>query len=273
MLIFLHIPKTGGSTLNPVLDWNYQDKSHMITRYTQIAPFINLSEKEKGQYRVLMGQIFFGIHQYIAQDCTYITMLRHPIKRLISQYHYINIRKEKLGESQSDMSIEQFLEIEAFQAYMQLNLIAGGDSLDEALRRPLPANALERAKINIEAHFPVVGIVNRYDESLLLMKQALGWKRAFYTRQNVNVGHPSFEDFSKATQRMIEQVCAPELALFEYAEKRLEMQLAEQDEAFWQELEQLKGANQRFSSFYRLAKPLRHTKLWFVLKKVARRLM
>lgn len=273
MLIFLHIAKTGGSTLNPVLDWNYQDKSYMITRYTQIPTFINLSDEEKQQYKVLMGQIFFGFHQYIPEDCTYITMLRHPIKRLISQYYYLNVRKQKLGESQSDMPIEQFLEIEPFQAYSQLNLIAGGDSIDEALRRPLPADVLERAKANIEAHFPVVGVVNRYDESLLLMKQALGWKRAFYTRQNVNKGHPSFEDFPKATQRIIEEACAPELELFEYAEKRLEAQLAEKNESFWQELEQLKKANQRFSSFYRLAEPIRHTKLWFALKNIARRFM
>lgn len=273
MLIFLHIPKTGGSTLNPVLDWNYQDKSFQITKYEQIAPFINLSDAEKAQYNVLLGQIFFGIHQYINQDCTYLTMLRHPIKRLVSQYYYLNVRRKRLGEKQKDISIERFLELEPFQAYMQLNLIAGGDSIDEALRRQLPDDALERAKTNIEAHFPVVGVVNRYDESLLLMKYALGWKRTFYTRHNVNKGHPTFEDFPKETQRVIEQACAPDLELFEYAEKRLETQLAEQNETFRQELDELKQANQHFSRIYNLAEPIRHTKLWFALRKIARRII
>ena len=36
-LIFLHIPKAGGSTLYHVLDWNY-DHPYTITVYKQIPP-------------------------------------------------------------------------------------------------------------------------------------------------------------------------------------------------------------------------------------------
>src|SRR6478735_12055948 len=124
MLIFLHIPKTGGSTLNPILDWNYDNKSFEITRYPQIDTFLALSDAEKLQYRVLRGQIYYGLHQGIPEACQYISILRHPYKRLISQYFYLNVRKAKLGEALTDMPFEQFLEHEPFQAYMQLNLLA-----------------------------------------------------------------------------------------------------------------------------------------------------
>jgi hypothetical protein len=273
MLIFLHIPKTGGSTLNPILDWNYDNKSFQITRYAQIAAFLALSDEEKLQYKVLRGQVYYGIHQDIPEACQYICILRHPYKRLVSQYFYLNVRKAALGEKLSEMPFEAFLEQEPFQAYMQLNLIAGGSSVDEALRRPLPTNALEIAQANIEKHFPVLGLIDNYDESLLLMKRAFGWQRAFYSRQNVNKNSPKFEDLPKATQALIEQACEPEMVFYDYARKRLQAQIEAATEDFMRDLASLKAANQRFSQFYRVSEPIRHTKLWFFLKGIAKRLI
>jgi hypothetical protein len=273
MLIFLHIPKTGGSTLNPVLDWNYNNKSFEITRYAQIAPFLALPDVEKLQYKVLRGQVYYGIHQAIPEACQYLSILRHPYKRLVSQYFYLNVRKASLGERLMDVPFEYFLEQEPFQAYMQLNLIAGGSNIDEALRRPLPADALERAIANIENDFPVLGTMDYYDESLLLMKGYFGWQRAFYSRQNINTSSPKFEDFPKATQALIEQACEPELALYDYAQKRIQAQIEAGGEDFARELAALKTANQRFSQFYRVSEPIRHSKLWFFLKGIARRII
>lgn len=272
MLIFLHISKTGGSTLTPVLDWNYKQKTHKISLHSKVPEFIDLADSEKMKFQALAGMVFYGIHQYIPEECQYISILRHPVKRLVSHYHYLNVRKQKLGEALSDMSIEEFLEIEPFQAYTQLNLIAGGDSLDEALKRPLPEDALERAKANVEKHFPVLGLIEQYDESLMLMKNHFGWARAFYTRVNVNRGRKTFADFSAETQHFIERACEPELEFFEYAQKRLQAQLDSQDEQFWRDVQTLKKTNQRFSQLYQLAKPIRNTKLWDAAKWLLRNL-
>lgn len=270
MLIFLHIPKTGGTTLTPVLDWNYKNQTHKISLHRKVQEFIDLPDDEKLQYKVLIGQVFYGIHQYIPGDCEYISILRHPVKRLVSQYQYLNVRKQKLGEKSTDMSMEEFLEYEPFQAYSQLNVIAGGDSIEEALKRPLPDDALARAKVNVEKHFPVLGLINQYDESLLLMKNHFGWGRAFYTRSNVNQGRKTFEDFPAETQRIIEKACEPELEFFDYAQKRLQAQLDAQDEQFWRDLKTLKTANRRFSQLHKMADPIRNTKLWDAAKWVLR---
>lgn len=273
MLIFLHIPKTGGTTLNPILDWNYNNKSYQISRYAQIEPFLALPDAEKLKYKVLRGQVYYGIHEGIPEESQYISILRHPYKRLVSQYFYLNVRKANQGEKLSTMPFEKFLEREPFQAYMQLNLIAGGSNIDEALRRPLPADALSRAQANIEKHFPVLGLIDYYDESLLLMKRTFGWQRAFYSRKNVNQSSKKFEDLPKATQSLIEQACEPELELFEYAQKRLLAQIEAAGESFAGELMALQAANQRFSQFYRIAEPIRHSKLWFMLKGLAKKVI
>lgn len=270
MLIFLHLPKTGGTTLTPILDWNYGDKTYKITRFPAIQKFIDLPDDKKREIPCLQGQIFYGIHAYIPQPCTYITMMRHPVKRLISQYQYIPRRQARQGETVSRMSMEYFLEVEPFQAHTQLNLIAGGATIDEALRQPLEESTFARARANIERDFAVVGLVNRYDESLLLMKQHFGWKRAFYARQNVNEGRKTLEDFPAETQKRILAACEPEMELYHYVQQRLEEQLQQQDAGFWAELEQLRRTNQRFQQMYRLAKPIRHSRLWFFFRDILR---
>lgn len=271
MLIFLHLPKTGGSTLTPILDWNYDDNTFKITRFPTIQRFLDLPDEQKVQYACLQGQVFYGIHQYIPQPCTYITLLRHPVKRLISQYLYVPVRQQKLGEPVSTMSMEQFLDIEPFQAYTQLNLIAGGATIDEALRRPLAEETFARARANIERDFPVVGLLERYDEALLLMKAHFGWKRVFYARQNVNPHRKALDEFPAATQQRILAACEPEMELYEYARQRLDEQLAQQDAAFWETLERLRRTNRRFQRLYNLAQPIRHSRLWFALRDMLRR--
>lgn len=271
MLIFLHLPKTGGSTLTNILDWNYGDRTYHITRFSRIQTFLDLPDAEKAALPCLQGQIFYGIHQYIPQECTYLTVLRHPVERLISNYFHIEVRKKRLGEPVGNMSMEQLLEAEPFQAYMQANLIAGGNTIDEALRRPFTEETLTQAKANIERHFPIVGLLERYDESLLLMKRHFGWKRAYYARQNVSSTRKQLTDFPAATQKRILAACEPEMALFEYARQRLDDQIRQQGASFAADVAQLRSTNRRFQRMYHLAKPIRHSKLWFMVRTMIRK--
>lgn len=273
MLIFLHMPKTGGSTLTPIVDWNYNDRVYKLSLYKEIPPFIALSDDEKARYDCLSGQVFYGIHRHIPGDCRYITMMRHPYDRLVSQYYYLNIRKKKLGEPLTDMSIEDFLAHEPFQATMQLHLIAGGKDMTATLNQPASEALLQRAIDHIEQHFEVVGDMTRYDESVLLMKRRLGWSRAYYTRQNTNPGHPKFNDLPAATQQIIREACALEVRLYEYVQQRLEKQLRAEGADFQQELQQMHAHSQRLKQLHRLAGPLRHSRLWFWMRSLAKRLL
>lgn len=170
------------------------------------------------------------------------------------------------------MSLEQFLELEPFQAYTQLNLLVGSPTVEQALRRPLPPNALEQAIAHIEADFPIVGILERYDESLLLMKRYFRWARGVYARKNENLGHPRYQDLPAHQQQLLQRVCEPEMALYEYAKARLERQLSEQGDDFWRELAALKRANHRFNTLYHWARPLQKTPIWFWMRDLLRKI-
>lgn len=90
-LIFLHMPKAGGTTLEEIVKRHYQGgKSFRFTGSDEnAAEFRALPEEERASFDLLSGHIYFGIHEHVPSPATYMTMLRHPVERVVSLYHYV----------------------------------------------------------------------------------------------------------------------------------------------------------------------------------------
>ncbi len=268
VVIFLHLPKVGGSTLGTLLDWQYgHGNVCTVSLHRKIPEFKALPVEERARLKCLSGQFGFGIHKWIPGESTYITLLRHPVKRLISSYYYINVRKTRMGLPESGRTIEHAL-LDDLQTRYQLSFIVGGDDVQQIIESPLPPNALEIAKQNIENHFSVVGLTERFDESLLLMKRALGWKRVwFYARKNVNRARASMDEIPSQTLKLIEQKCEAELELYEYAQKQFDEVVAAQDGSFHDELKRLRRNNRIYGRVWTMARPFRETAIWRSVRK------
>ena len=270
ILIYLHIPKTGGTTLSHILDWNYP-RVHVINHYDEIPPFLALSDDEKRAYDCLRGQIFYGIHESLPQSATYITMLRHPVKRFVSQYHYTMARRKRDNMPDADLTMEEFLASEPFQAHMQLSLLRGGKSIEDALKTPLGVDALSVAQAHVESHFTLAGVLDYYDEMLMLMKRALGWSRAYYARRNTRSElTPPLTD---PQRRLVEKACEPDLELYEWVKARMESTLVGQGDDFRAELAALKRANRLFGLAHAIAEPLHSTPVWNTMRGAAKRIL
>jgi hypothetical protein len=194
-LIFLHIPKTAGTTLNRIIDWQYNPLSiftvdpHRIR--ATVARFKTFPEQRRRRFRVVRGHLVFGIHEFLPQSATYITMLREPVSRLLSSYHFILRRplhplhrKLKTGR----LSVEDLIRLTPQRQNLQCRFISGigaGGICDE--------RALEIAKENLARSFRVVGLCERFQESLLLMMVSFGWEVPFYENRKVAKIHPSIE--------------------------------------------------------------------------------
>jgi hypothetical protein len=268
-LIFLHIPKAGGSTLHHVLDWNY-DHTRTITVYNQIPPLIALPDAQKRQIQCLKGMVFYGIHRYLPQDCTYITIMRDPVERVISHYFYSFSRKRRLGELIREFDPVEALRHEPFHATYQLRVLLGGDNIESILHDPLPDNAVEIAKQNLARHFAVAGVLDYYDPTLLIMKRRFGWSRAFYARQNVGQERIPRSEIPAPLLDRLTEACAPEIELYQYVKQQTEALIAQQDDSFRAELAQLQRANARFERLHRLTAPMRGTPLWGFARRAVR---
>ena len=255
LLIFLHIPKNAGTTLVHVIRRQYPKQTVFWFSYDRpelISEFESMDEKERGELLCLGGHIPFGIHEEFKDiPATYITMLRDPVARFISEYGQLR-RVSRSGSWKPPQerlkSLGDYLDyrIETNAMDVQTRFISGymPPPGTQPPFEPLPEDALVRAKDNLKKHFLVTGITQRFDESLLLMKRRLDWKsHIFYARQNTAPQVASYSDIpTELLERIIEHTrIDSELVCF--AEELLDEAIAAEGDAFQEELRKLHRVN------------------------------
>src|SRR6059058_5429994 len=131
-LIFLHIPKTAGTTLNRIIEWQYSpfEIFTMDPYRIRATPerLKRLPERRRRRLRMVRGHMLYGIHEFLPQGATYFTMLRDPVARALSTYYFILRRplnplhrKVKGGGLTIEDCIQQFPE----RHNLQCRFIAG----------------------------------------------------------------------------------------------------------------------------------------------------
>ncbi|MFT5260296.1 MAG: hypothetical protein ACI810_002047 [Gammaproteobacteria bacterium] len=194
-LIFLHLPKAGGSTLRTILNREYGVKaSHIISErmHQDFKDLEQLDEQHKQKIKLLIGHMGFGVHAYLPGPCKYISMLRDPIERVVSEYRYIQVNQKHVHhEKVKNLSLMEFLSsgLTTQVSNGQTRLLSGmhdNNPVGIQCARPVTQLDFDEAVKNIEAWFPVLGLVDKYEETLLLWKKAFGWRWPWYAPENVN---------------------------------------------------------------------------------------
>lgn len=110
-ILFLHVPKTAGTTVAFALMDNFADEQRLL--YQGIDQVERLGESVRRQLRFVRGHFAYGLHELFPQPCEYITVLREPVDRLLSLYGYIKRKPaHPLHEwmNKEDVSFEEFLD-------------------------------------------------------------------------------------------------------------------------------------------------------------------
>jgi len=232
-VIFIHIPKAAGMTLYQVLNRQYKTQYNQYidagkSKQRCIDAFRELPEEKRAHLRCIRGHMPFGLHQWLLQTTKYITILRNPVERVVSEYYFVH---RKSAHPLHSKFIEKNISLEGYVRMMsdtnttnlQTRWVSGCVDFDSVMPpyEDLSANALDLAKENIENFFSVCGLTERFDESLLLMQKIFGWKNVYYMRRNVGKPRASKGQFPASTLRLIEKQEEKDLELVEYAAKRL----------------------------------------------------
>jgi Galactose-3-O-sulfotransferase. len=217
-IIFLHQPKTAGTTLNRLIEWEYP----LFEMYSIDPVFFRrswahlqrLSRKRLKRTRVFKGHMLFGLHEILPQSATYITVLREPVDRVISAFYFM--RNYKLHPLYwkfrwEDWSLEDFVR-RSPRDNVQCKIVAGAE-----YEEPCTAEICERAKENLVRYFSVVGLSERFDESLALMKLRFGWKLERYSSFNVTRTRPKKGDLPQSTRDLIAEKNSFDISLYDCA--------------------------------------------------------
>jgi hypothetical protein len=86
---------------------------------------------------------------------------------------------------------------------------------------------LERARENLANHFAVTGLLERFDETLLVLPRRFGWKHPFYSRANVTEKREPVGAVSREAKRAIEKYSRLDQQLYLLAADLLNERIAE----------------------------------------------
>ncbi len=202
--IFIHIPKTGGTTVNTALYQSYwQTEVDFFYRHIQVK-----TKKSNS------GDIFDpkNFEQY--KKYHILMMLRHPIDRVTSEYHFIKERKnymELLKKKPADF--KEY--IENFQTHNGvINFLLGRQFFGT---RTATEDDLEEIIEAIEAIPIHVGIFEEFEASLQFFSEVadIKWKKEIDVKR-MTFNRPKVDELSDEIKGLILENNQLDLKLYDY---------------------------------------------------------
>jgi hypothetical protein len=257
-VIFLHIPKTAGTTLRRIIDKQYRPQEIYSTDPTPLQPsvsleaFKQLSTTERAHIRLLRGHLPFGVHTFVPGPSTYFTVLRDPVERVLSYYYFARrFSPHTLRQHGNDpaMTLPRFVESrESIKTRnLQTRLLAGIGR--RRVSKKDDDEILALAKKNLQEAFTVVGLTERFDETLLLLKNAFHWRHIFYVKLNVTKRRPASHTTPPEIRQVIRADNQLDLELHRYALELFEEQIQRQGTAFAEQLRRFQLRNRVLQPF------------------------
>lgn len=183
LLLYLHLPKTGGSSFTQAIIENCPNIVHFHTIETAVELRGQLVTAD-----ALCGHFRYGIHQLTDRPYQYVTMLRHPVERTLSYFYFKYKNPEYEIFYDKDLTFEEYvlnpnydLEYCNLQARMLLGEIAN------------PYPNFKKVQAHLVKHFAFVGLTEQYDISLFLFMHKMNWKPKHYPKVNVTPNRPPAE--------------------------------------------------------------------------------
>lgn len=220
--IFVHIPKTAGSTIRTLITENYQ-QGEVLSLYGDPKEILRTAASHIGQLqtvRLVQGHTPYGTHRFLGiRNPRYFTFLREPVARFLSDIAF-SVRFAEHG-FHSVLAAPGLTENERISkaldiAYYRNNMthyVSGAFSTE-----PISMMQLGVAIDNLWAS-EFVGISEHFEVSLLIMAKKLGWKQV--VPQLSNVRPDQGDPISADLRARLEKALAYDVMLYAVAQEHL----------------------------------------------------
>jgi len=240
IIYFLHIYKTGGTTLNDMLFKNFSE-SEIINLYIpyistgqlgeifKVRENVNISKITK----IVYGHYAYGIHKkYNHLPFTYMCYVREPYARLVSTYYHL-LRMDSEWQFQilsrlcgDYTTVDSVIgKLPDLSTYLRYNGLQNQQCMFITGQTPLvinkdPVYYAKMAIDNLERDFSFVGLQEEFEESLRRLNKLLKLKTTEYSYKNLGINKPENISNEKQLREIVCENSKADLLIYEYAKKR-----------------------------------------------------
>jgi hypothetical protein len=222
-LLFLHIPKTAGVSIRHLLLRQYPGPTTFIRGSPEHREFFRKSREERETYRVVGGHFRFGLHLLFDTPSRYLTFLRDPVERVISHFAYVQREAHHPLHARvaaSSLTLEQWVRL-GFDGGGEDNLQIRNLTTRSGPEVPFKGTTrqmLDEAKRVLSERIDFLGITERYEDSVRLLGEQLGWPHPVpVERHNVSPKRPAAADLAPSTRDAILEHNALDAELYAFA--------------------------------------------------------
>ena len=275
VLLALHIPKTGGTTLAKIVysefaragesdgdrpsGWIgagiYYFRGALLLAENEVASFFERETRgvsaevvdaiRREDVKLITGHFSFGLHEHLQRPSSYVTLLRHPVDRVSSLYYHVLKHPDYSDFHRYVVSNE--ITLEEFVSGLTCKEADNGQVRRISGRDPefggCSTEMLEEAKANLRNYFALVGVTERFNETLVLLSRTLGWQLAPYVPQQVNPTRPSRDSLPAKVKEVIMRHNDLDLDLYHYGSSLLDAAIGDQDTSFEREVKEFDSLN------------------------------
>jgi hypothetical protein len=199
----MHIAKTAGTAFREAIAENYRqsemaylypDPPGLLTYKLDLLPL----EQRRG-FRLVIGHFQYGMHDLFPQECTYVTIVREPVARIISHFRFILEKQEAPGFTDSAGSLIELLERHATVNLDNLmtRCFSGVDEKDVPPGK-IGGDVYSLAVENLKFHFSFVGHQERAGQAYTALQQRFNWKPRTTLDQINRSRLPAGQDYEPA---------------------------------------------------------------------------
>lgn len=223
-LIHLHITKTAGSTIQKMLA-----KHHLPAALYQVDgrnlpaaldAYLSMPAERRVQIACVYGHMPFGFHHEAGVPARYLTMLRDPVERINSHYHFVRVRPGAALHAQFNeerVSLAEYVTVFSASRFVNNGQVRClGATKMHPMELPGP-EALERAKERLVNGEITFGLVDRFDESMRRFSRSESWALGLVEPQKVNLEKPPLSEVEAEVRALIAEMNSLDVELYRFA--------------------------------------------------------
>ncbi|WP_218079994.1 sulfotransferase family 2 domain-containing protein [Anthocerotibacter panamensis] len=226
-VLFDHLPKCAGSTINQFLTSHYPQRLtyRLNTSNNSYQQFISFDKDKRYKYHLVIGHLNHELLNYVHPETVTLTVFRDPIDRIVSHYFYVRRSKSHyLHEAVMKSNME-------LQDYAVSNLSPElrnwytthftGLSIEEAEREP--EAAIQKAIQVILQRYKIIGFQDDLLEVSRKLEETAGlWKQFENHLINKTNKRLTLKEISGETKNMIAEVNFLDVKLYKILREHFE---------------------------------------------------